>query len=74
MGPFFLVLLTLNPSTGDLLSSTVVGDPYQSIAACVRAAVDRGPLKAGDGKATLLICRTERRDYVWEPSLRHDPS
>jgi hypothetical protein len=69
MGPFVLLLLTLNPHTGDLLSSSVVGSPYESIADCMRAAVARGPVKATDNQASLLVCRAPQNDYTWSPTV-----
>ena len=62
MGTFLLVLLTLNPRSGDLLSSAIVGEPYASITDCMRAAIDQGPLKAAGGKAYLLVCRPAEFD------------
>lgn len=67
MGPFLLVLLSLNPRTGDYISSTVVGDPYQSIGECMQAAINRGPAKTNDSKATVLLCRSVGDEYAWEP-------
>ena len=72
MGPFFLVLLTLNPHTGDLTSTSVVGAAYQSIAECMRAAIERGPQKTTGDSANLLVCRTAGNDYAWDAPVRHD--
>ena len=74
MGPFFLVLLTLNPRTGDLVNTTVVSAPYQSITECMRAAIDRGPQKTNGDAANMLVCRAAGRDYVWGAPLPKDRS
>ena len=62
MGPFLLVLLTLNPRTGELTGSTVVGRPYVGITECMRAAIDQGPQHSAGGSVGVWVCRAETPD------------
>lgn len=64
MGPFLLILLTLDAHTGERLESKVIGDPYPSIKECMVAAVDQGPAKAVDNKATLVYCEDAANRYA----------
>jgi hypothetical protein len=64
MGPFFLILLTLDPRTGDFVKSTVVGESYASIRACMNEAIERGPRKTADDRATLLVCQAAGGEYT----------
>jgi hypothetical protein len=64
MGPFLLIFLTLDAQTGSPLSSAIIGDPYPSIEGCIRAAIDQGPQKSVDGKASLVYCQAAGSRYT----------
>lgn len=64
MGPFLLILLTFDASTGSPLSSVVIGDPYPSAEACNIAAIGHGPRKTADGKASVMYCEDASHRYA----------
>ncbi len=61
MGPFFLILLTLDVKTGDLVKSDVVGRPYASLDDCMRAAIGRGPQQSDGKVANVLVCKPDEQ-------------
>jgi hypothetical protein len=73
MGPFLLILLTLDAHTGEPLDSKVIGDSYQTIKECLVAAIDQGPHKAVDSKATLVFCQEAGSRYTRTVMPVRDP-
>lgn len=63
MSPFLLILLTLDARTGSLISSTVMRDPYQSFKECMLVAIDQGPRKSVNGRASLMVCQAAGSRY-----------
>lgn len=58
MRSFLLMLLTLNPHTGEVLRSAPVGTPFPSIDDCMRSAVERGPQQSDQYQIQMLVCRS----------------
>jgi hypothetical protein len=60
---YILVLVTLSLQTGEVASSETIGEPYETVAECLRVAIDKGPQRVGGGAIRMYSC-DERRDDV----------
>lgn len=57
MAPVFMVLLTLNAHTGEIVRSHVLKDhAYSTIEECMQAAIEKGPQKAVGNLAKAFSC------------------
>jgi hypothetical protein len=52
---FLLLLITLNAQTGDPIAIEQRGE-FKDPAACLQEALDLGPQKVVDGKASVYVC------------------
>lgn len=73
MGPFLLIILTLDAHSGSPIGSRVMGDPFANMEECARAAIDQGPQASAGTQATVVFCQEAGSRYTQIVTAGREP-